>query len=342
VVAPLDGLAAGLHAVDDGIRVIVRALTATTNAAHAVRLVAWFLLRHPSSWLLGYVLTLGCALPATAIMAQIVGAAADGYPAALGRGALDVDWWTRLRQQDAALSGDFSPRTLGFAAALDNLSALLDGPESHAWVIVITAVVSAATWAALWSVVLTRLAAARDVGAAGAWRAVRRFVAPMMSISATAGLVAVFLYLVIQPLLMDRLFAVATGQADSREAFITRASLYTVFGVALLVVSVTADVARAHVVLTDGRNFAHNLAAALRMVFTSAGPVTLVCGVLLALHAIVLTGYGVGEVLGGARVGGWRAVAAAQLYVALRIGLRLLWGGALFVLTQQKLRAASR
>jgi hypothetical protein len=42
--------------------------------------------------------------------------------------------------------------------------------------------------------------------------------------------------------------------------------------------------------------------------------------------------YAAGDLLGGARVGGWRGVVLAQAYVVLRSALRIAWGASLVAL----------
>jgi len=43
----------------------------------------------------------------------------------------------------------------------------------------------------------------------------------------------------------------------------------------------------------------------------------------IVLLAVAMAAYGVGELYGGSRVGGWRAVAIGQAFIALRLALRL-------------------
>jgi hypothetical protein len=106
--------------------------------------------------------------------------------------------------------------------------------------------------------------------------------------------------------------------------------------------AIVVDLARAHVVLTGSRSPLLNIRGALQFAWKRAGAVLFICLVFLVLHVVFVSGYGVGEVLGGPRVGGWRAVAAAQFYVGLRIVLRLMWGTALFSLAEQELSPARR
>lgn len=316
--------------------------TAVSRAARAVAVGVQQFLHYPVSWLLAYAGSLAVALPVAAMMAITLSGAADGYPAPLGRGALDVDWWQRLRQHEAGLATEFLPRTLGFAAPLDSISVLVGGPTWHAAPVVMALVVYAVTWAVLWAMVLTRLARTREAGARQAWHAARRFAGPMLSISVVAALVAGVLYLTLQPVLLDWLDVRLARGADSRAAFLIRTALAATFGAALLGVSVTADVARAHSVLAGEPSLVRNLGAAWRLVTRSAATVTLICMTWLALHLLLLAGYGVAEVIGGARLGGWRAVLVAQGYVAARLLLRLLWGSSLLAFTQHQRHAAPR
>jgi hypothetical protein len=118
--------------------------------------------------------------------------------------------------------------------------------------------------------------------------------------------------------------------------------LSAIFGLTLVAVGALADLSRAHAVVAGERSAARNFAAAFAFARRSGIAVAVICIVMLILHAMLFAGYGAGEVLGGARVGGWRAVAAAQLYVAGRVFLRLFWAGAFLTLSHDEFRTPSR
>jgi hypothetical protein len=318
--------------------------SASSAIAQSFRSVAGalsFLLRHPASWLLAYLVTLALALPLAAALAQSI-ALADGYPSPLGRGAIAVDAWMRLRHQDGWLVDEFLPRTLGFAAPLDSLSVLMEGPSPQSAAVILATVAFAVVWSGLWAVVLTRMARRRERGWRAAWRAARTLGAPMLLITAVAAAAVLALYVTLRPALIDRVLPLVASERDAGVALVIRGAAYAAFGSLLVLLSVMSDLARAHLVLSGDRSVVRILAMALATLRGAFGSITLICLLILTLHLGWLIGYGVAEVMAGARLGGWRAVAAAQLIVIARVGLRLLWGGSLLALTQHHTRAASR
>jgi hypothetical protein len=278
------------------------------------------LARYPLAPLLAYIVSLLAAMPAAVLMTQTLSATARAsYDRPLGRGAVPSDWWLRLDQHGSALAGDFTPQTLGFAATLDTLALAVDGTRAHAAIVALAATAFAVAWACIWAVVLSRFGRKRPAGAVAALAAARRW-APAMLLISLAASAALFV--------SHLLFAGSV--------------LWPLFTASLVVLAVITDLARARVVLTDERSLRGNMHGAVNLLRRHPGTVILMCLVLFALHAVVLAGYGVAEVVGGPRVGGWRAVAVAQLYIAVRIVLRLLWGTGLFWLAQQELTPASR
>ena len=309
----------------------------------ALRAAVGLLLKNPTSLLLAYAISLLAAAPLAALMVRTLSTTAgDGYPAPLGRGAIDVSWWQRMQQQDASLATEFLPRTLGFSAAVDNLSALLDGPRWHVAAVLAAASVHTVMWAMVWGLVLTRFAGTRRAGVTHWGAVLRRFTLPMLAVSAAAASVGLVLYVTLRPLLLEGLFPLLLAGADSRSALLMRAALYLMFGACLFALSGFADLARSHAVLRDERSFQANAIGALRTLRHQWGAVAGIGAVMIALHVILLLGYGAGELLGGARVGGWRAVAAAQLFVVGRVLLRLFWAGSLLKLAQHELRTTPR
>ena len=288
--------------------------------ARAVPAAFALVLRHSPLVLFAYAATVLAALPVAGLMAHTLAETARlGYTAPLGRGALNPDWWLRLEQRGAPLAAEFLPRTLGFAGTLDTLEMFLVGPRSHAAVLVASLVVFAMAWAAIWAVVLTRFARRRESGLRPAIAAARRWTGPMLLVSATAAVALVIPYV---------LFA--------------GTNLSLLFTAAVLVVGLLSDLARAHMIVAEERSLTGNLQGAADVLRRAPGAIILICIVVFVLHVLLAGGYGAGEVLGGARVGGWRAVAAAQMYVAGRVVLRLFWGASLLSLTQHELSAAPR
>jgi hypothetical protein len=331
--AALDGVASADHADDDGVCVTGRTLLAATRS----------LVQYPTSVLLAYAVPLLVAAPFAAMMFNTLTIAdANGYPSPLSRGAVDVDRWLRIEQSHALLAGEFVPRTLGFAAAVDNLSALFEGPWPHGMAIIGAMFVHLIAWALLWPVLLTRWAGTRASGLRSALAVTHRFAGAMLTVSVVAGLAAMVLYLTLQPLLLDVVYPMLAANADSRTALVLRALCYLPFGALLIFTSVTADLARADAIVSGQPAWRSSIGHAVQIIRRRWGVVLSICSILLGLHLILLAGYGVGELLGGHRLGGWRAVAAAQLFVGVRVVLRLLWAASFLNLYVHESRPASR
>jgi hypothetical protein len=269
-------------------------------------------------------------------------AGVDGYPSVLGRGAIEVDVWLRLREDDGWLVDELVPRTLGAAASLDALSAMLDGTRAHAAVLWMAIAGYGVAGAAVWSIVLTRFARTRPPGLSAAWQTIRQLGRPMLGVSMVAALAAVLLYVTLHPLLMNVLYPVLTAEASARTALAVRGSLYVIFGFALVTVSTLADLSRARLVFDSKLSITSAIASAWWSLRQWVAPVAGIAAVLLVLNLFLILGYAATEVIAGARAGGWRAVAAGQLYIVIRIALRLLWGTSLVALTESHLHARSR
>jgi hypothetical protein len=236
---------------------------------------------------------------------------------------IDPEWWMEYRAHATGLEATFTPAIIGFAAPLDNLSALLDA-SSRPWALAIPIGFSVLVWAWLWGGVLHRFAQGGRLRPGQFFKAGTIYLPRLVLISVAVVPVYAVLYMAVHPVLFGPIYDWLAGLVSSeRDAFFMRVALYTVFGALLMTVALVVDYARIGVV-TSG------LASPLRALGTSlefvrgnkASVVTLyLCtGVLLA---VMLTAYGTGEVYGGTLLGGWRAVAIGQTYIVGRLALRL-------------------
>src|SRR5688572_6436436 len=277
-----------------------------------------------SPWLIAgaAIMTIVAAAPFALIVGdRLQEALANQPPIALGSGEIDADWWSEFRAHAEGLAATFTPTVIGFAAPLDNLSAILDGTRRPP-VLIAPVVTAAIVWAWFWGVVLTRLHARgsyRHALAAG-FRHLPRFVV----ISAAVAALQLVLYLTVHPLLFTVIAerVIASGFSEP-VAFAVRVVFYGVFATLIATVSLAADYTRiiqladppasVRVLLGQGAGFvARHFAAVIGL-----------CALTGLLLAILLTGYGVIDIYGGSRVGGWRGVALAQLYIIARLIIRL-------------------
>ena len=268
-------------------------------------------------------------LLAAAPFALVVGeelqsALANQPPISRDAGEIDPEWWFEYREHAEGLAATFTPAIIGFAAPLDNLSAMLDGTR-RPLIMLGPYLLAIAVWAFLWGAALERFA--HGSARFGFFTAGRRTFARFLAISLLAAAVVVVLYLTLHPLLF-RVLAPAIEASASTEsaAFMMRVALYVVFGALLAVISLIVDYSRVAIVAGPAVSSLEALrsgAAFVRRHFGSVIALFLLTGLLFAALLIV---YGFVDVYGGSRVLGWRGIAIAQAYIFARLVIRLTFG----------------
>ena len=289
-------------------------------------------LRHPSLVVWAYVSTLiAAAVPASLMLMQLGRALDRGYPPGGAFESISADWWIGAEQSSSPLLRLVSPRALGAAAPLDALSALLDG-DLPPPALSVTLALYVVVWSFTWGVVLSRLTAGQSQRASGSWMAGRQWLLPFLGISVVAAAALTVLYLTVHVVLFDVLYSIVATSLDERARVILRVGFSVLFAACLIAVSLTADVARILAFVSNDRSVLRAVADAGR--FVSARPLVLIglSIISIATGGFLMATYAAGDLLGGARVGGWRGVVLAQAYVVLRSALRIAWGASLVAL----------
>jgi hypothetical protein len=307
-----------------------------TSAWRATRDGLFLTIRAPGLLLAILLVTMTSAIPfAFAIEPALMESLALQPPAAAGSSEIDPEWWIEFRRQATGLAATFTPAILGFAAPLDNLSALLDGtprPAALAWPVLLSAVV----WAFLWGGVLHRFATG-DSSARGFLSAATRCFGRLIAITMIAAAANLLIYLSVHAVLLGTLYdAIAASVSTERDAFLARVALYAVFAAVLALLNAVFSFARIAIVAHGETNIVRALTHAwlfVRACFTS---VTSLYVIFAAVFVLAMIAYGALELAGGSRVGGWRAVAIGQAFIAFRLALRLGLGA-----SQVRLAAAS-
>ena len=265
--------------------------------------------------------TLATALPLGLLL--FLGIASDLGPSATA-GAVaegwDEMWWIEFRADANAVEGTFGPWVIGFAAALFNLSNLLDGQAPGA--AVLPAVVWFLAWIVLAGGVLDRLARQRPIGSAAFFSACGGFVWRFARLGVIAAIAYGVLFLWFRPWLFGDVYESLTHDVTVERTWaLTRFGLYGIFGALLAAVDLVFDYTRVRAVVEDRRSMVGALLATLRFMRRHALGVTglwLLNGTLLAvtvaLYAVAVPG-------AGAPV--WGAFLIGQLYVAARVFARL-------------------
>lgn len=270
--------------------------------------------------------TLAGAVPFGLVLGvQLQSSLAARQPVYLETADIDAEWWMEFREHAGGLASTFTPSIVGFAAPLDNLSALLDGsprPLALFGPIALAGVL----WAWLWGGLLERFYRQRRMRPGEFWNASWRHFIRFVSISACAALVQLILFLTIHRVLFGIVYEALAGRmASEREAFFLRVVFYLAFGALLVAVSLIADYARISIVAVKAMTVGEALRTAtqfLRRHFTGAAALYLLTG---SLFVAALAVYGAAEVYGGTRLGGWRSVLIGQIYITARVAIRLLF-----------------
>jgi hypothetical protein len=293
-------------------------------------------LRAPLLFVAVVLVTIATAIPFAAVVgAELESALAAERVSGDSPAEIDAEWWQEFEAHATGLVATFTPQILGFAAPLDALSGLLDG-ERRPLVLFVPIVAYALVWAFLWGGILERYSAGRRLGAGAFVRACARSFPLFVAIGAAAALATIALYFTVHALLFGPVFArVAASAPGERAAFFWRLGFYAVFATMLMAVNAIAELSRVHVVTVRERRSIAAVGRAVRFLRAHAGAVALLYIVNFVLFAALFGLYGVVDLYGGARVGGWRGVAIGQAYIFGRLFIKLLFAASLVVLVQR-------
>jgi len=278
--------------------------------------------RSPALIIAAVVAMLAIAVPFGAVLGvRLQHSLAHRQPVAQGATEIDADWWQEFTERAAGIDATLTPSIIGFAAPLDTLSSLLDGPH-RPLILMVPVAIAMVAWAFVWAAALERFAHGRQ--GAGIWRAGTRMLAPYMAISVLAAAAVLALYYTVHPLLFgvlgDRL---RMSVVDEQISFAFRFLLYVIFGFLLVAISVVADYARVRLALSPRLATTSAIAESWRFVRRNAASVFALYLAAGLLFMVPLAAYGAIDVAGGVDVGGWRGIVIAQAYIVARIVVRL-------------------
>jgi hypothetical protein len=279
--------------------------------------------------------TLLVALPAALVLhGLIAGHLGDSLMAdAAARGA-NYDWWNEFLVQATGIGQTFVPAIIGFAAVLDNLSRLAD---NRALAPALAGLVGTQIVVSMFLAggVLERLARDRALGPAAFFSACGVWFVRFLRLGVVAALVYWMLFGWLHPWLFETVYPLAThGLAVERTAFAVRGALYLVFTALVCAVNILFDYAKVRAVVEDRRSMLGALAAGTR--FVVRHPATT-----LALYALNVGVYllvvGLYYLVAPGASAGVLAFALGQLYIVLRVMVRLQFTASQTALFQQKL-----
>lgn len=285
-------------------------------------------------WLVTLLVALPMALTLRDLLARHLGASLAAGPAASG---VNLDWWNEFLAQAAGIGQTFVPAILGFAAVLKNLSSIADAgslPTAVGSIVAVTIVISIF----LMGGVLDRLSRDRAIGSYGFFSACGVFFFRFLRLGAMAALVYWALFGWLHPLLFDRAYPRLTHNVtEEQTAFMYRLLLYLVFGAMVLVVNLVFDYAKIRMVVEDRRSAIGALNAAIRFIARQPGAAValyllnaLVFAAVLAVYALTVPGASGGT-------WAWIALLIGQLYIVLRVMVRLIFAASQIALFQGRL-----
>jgi hypothetical protein len=256
--------------------------------------------------------------------------------------AVNWPWWQEFSSQASGLGTTFTPTIIGFASTLDSLSSLLDGQRESVPVAAALGIYLV-TWIFLSGGVLDRYARQRPTRAHGFFAAAGVFFWRFLRLAAVAAAVYWFLFAYVHEKLFDQWYVSVTRDLDvERTAFFWRAGMYSVFGALLVAANVLFDYAKVRLVVEDRRSALGALTAAIAFIARNPGQVLALyalnaCGfiLLVALWAAIAPG------AGGAGPSIWVTFAVTQLYVVVRLAMKLQFMASQTALFQARLAHAA-
>jgi hypothetical protein len=238
---------------------------------------------------------------------------------------VNYDWWQEFSSQAKGLGTTFVPAIAGFAAVLDNLSALLDN-------LPLTAAIAGVTcaWLVIWSFlsggIIDRYARQRPTRAAGFFAACGTHFWRFARLGVIALLVYYVLFAAVHPFLFKDVYPRLTADMTvERTAFIVRACCYLVFGALLVLSNLVFDYARIRIVVEDRRSAAAAVIAGARFVRRRRDTLALYL-LNAAAWLVVILIYALlspGAPSAGVRM--WLTLALGQLYIFFRHYTKLMF-----------------
>ncbi|HEX6217109.1 MAG TPA: hypothetical protein VFZ38_19890 [Vicinamibacterales bacterium] len=285
-------------------------------------------------WLATVMIALPFAIMLQGLIGDHLGASLAAESAAAG---VNYDWWNEFLAQASGIGVSFVPAILGFAAVMQNLSTVAD---TTALPVSVAIAVSAHTIVSLFLIggVLDRLARDRAVGAGAFFAACGVYALRFFRLAIIATAIYWVLFVPYHEWLFDELFpTLIEDVTDERTAFAYRVILYVLFLIPLLLVNLVFDYAKVRAVVEDRRSMIGALAAGWR--FVRRHPLS--SAALYALDAL-LFGLVIGlyYFIAPAANQNTTAFAIGQLYIVLRVIVRLQFAASQIALFQGRLAHA--
>ncbi|MGC4084983.1 MAG: hypothetical protein QM736_23425 [Vicinamibacterales bacterium] len=276
-------------------------------------------------WLCSVVVSLPPALALHAAIASHLGNSLEADRAADG---VNATWMQEFTASSDALGRTLRSDTIGFAAVLDQTSALADNRS----VVAPVAIAGIGYLALVWFLtpgIIGRLAEATPGTAARLLARCGAHTARFVRLAIVSAIVYGVLFGSLHALLFDDLFDSVTHDITvERTAFMIRVGCYVVFFLVVAAANLVFDFAKIRMVVEDRHSVLSSLAASVAFVARRPALAIGVYACNVALLAIVLAIYFIiapGALSSGVAV--WVGFAVSQIYVAARLFTKLaFWG----------------
>jgi hypothetical protein len=289
-------------------------------------------------WLLTALVSLPLALSLRVDLVNHLGTSLAADSAAQG---VNYEWMQEFADQATGVGTTFRPTIIGFAAVLDNLSTFVDAVPRP---VVVTGVAAAfmIIWLFLAGGIIDRYARDRTTGMHGFFSASGGFFLRFVRLAIVMAVVYGLLFGSLHPWLFDRLYTrLIRNISVERTAFLARMTLYLVFGLLLAAANVIFDYAKVRAVVEDRRSALGAVVAAVRFIRGHAAAAlgvyalnVIAFGLTLAIYALLAPRAGSTGVMM------WVGFAIGQLYVALRLCVKLTFWASETSLFQSRLAHA--
>ncbi|MEO8681657.1 MAG: hypothetical protein ABI665_21605 [Vicinamibacterales bacterium] len=285
-------------------------------------------------WLSTVLLALPLAVTLHGMLGDHLGASLAAETAASG---VNFDWWNEFLAQAAGVGQSFVPAIIGFAAVIKNLSDLADAERLP---LVIAAVVTAQIVVSMFLAggVFDRLARDRAIGASGFFQACGVYFFRFLRLGVMAAAMYWLLFAIVHPWLFGRVYPWLTKDVTvERTAFFYRLALYVFFAIAVFKVNMVFDYAKVRAVVEDRRSMIGALVASLRFIWRNPWATVGLYALNTVLFLIVIGLYALTAPGASANL---LAFAVGQLYIVLRVMVRLQFAASQISLFQSRLAHA--
>ena len=325
-------------------------MAAIPNTGYSCRVIfvawgdGWTRVRTAPALLAGiFLVTLLAALPlALTMRGQIEAHLGSSLVANRVAAGVDWDWWQEFTSQATGIGTTLTPSVIGFAAVLDNISSVLDRQRE---VVPVTAAL--ATYLAIWLFLsgglLDRYARQQRTRAHGFFAACGVFFWRFLRLGVMAGFAYWLLFTYVQTELFDEWFVRLTRDTDvERTAFLWRAALYALFGALLMAVNVVVDYAKVRLVVEDRRSALGAVSAAFGFIARNPARVFGLYALNSAVFVLVLLLWmAAAPGAQGAGPAMWLNVLLTQVYVVVRLAMKLQFMASETALFQRRLAHAT-